>query len=60
MKNRKRCVVWALVCMFAVSFLTGCKNTKIVLTTGLASNELFRIGDVSCHLSEALIYLMNQ
>lgn len=60
MKKNKRYVVWALIWMFAVSLLTGCKNTKIVLTTGLASNELFRIGDVSCHLSEALIYLMNQ
>ncbi len=40
--------------------LSGCQNTKIVLTTGLASDELFRIGEVSCMLPEALVYLMNQ
>jgi foldase protein PrsA len=44
----------------AVGFLTGCENTKIVLTTGLSSNELFRIGSVSCMLPEALVYLTNQ
>lgn len=60
MKKNKKYVAWALIWIFAASLLTGCKNTRIVLTTGLASNELFRIGDVSCRLSEALIYLMNQ
>lgn len=60
MKNKKKYVVWALIWITTVSLLSGCKNTKIVLTTGLASDELFRIGDVSCKLPEALIYLMNQ
>ncbi len=33
---------------------------KIVVTTGLASNELFRIGSETCKLSEALVYLCNE
>lgn len=59
MKHKKRRMVLGLL-LAAGLLLTGCENTKIVLTTGLASDELFRIGDVSCGLSEALIYLMNQ
>ena len=51
----------AVSLILAVCFLlAGCGNTKIVLTTGLASDELFRIGEVSCRLPEALVYLMNQ
>ena len=46
--------LWFWLCVFC------CSNTKIVLTTGLASDEVFRIGEVSCHLPEALVYLMNQ
>lgn len=59
MKGRKRHTVLVLL-LSAVLLLAGCGNTKIVLTTGLASDELFRIGDVSCGLPEALVYLMNQ
>lgn len=50
---------------FCVS-LYGCKaseesegNTKIVLTTGFAENEVFRIGDSSCSLPEVMVYLTN-
>lgn len=59
MSGRKRRRFLSLL-LAAGLLLSGCENTKIVLTTGLASDELFRIGDVSCGLSEALIYLMNQ
>ena len=31
-----------------------------MVTTGLASNELFRIGSETCKLSEALVYLCNE
>ncbi len=31
-----------------------------MVTTGLAPNELFRIGNVSCAMPEALVYLNNQ
>jgi len=42
--------------------LTGCTfsdNTKIVLTTGFGSDEVFRIEDTSCSLSEVMVYLVN-
>ena len=59
MRGRKRYRAASLLLVVCL-LLSGCSNTKIVLTTGLASDELFRIGNVSCGLSEALIYLMNQ
>ena len=31
-----------LIMAMSVGLLTGCSDTKIVVTTGLASNELFR------------------
>lgn len=55
-KTRRWAGLLAALCLM----LTGCGNTKIVLTTGLASDELFRIGEVSCRLPEAMVYLMNQ
>lgn len=55
-KTRRWVGLLAALCLM----LTGCSNTKIVLTTGLASDELFRIGEVSCRLPEAMVYLMNQ
>lgn len=60
MKNKYRFAAVCLSTAIVASMLGGCKNTKFVLTTGLASDELFRIGDVSCSLSEALVYLNNQ
>lgn len=60
MKFRHRIAAGMLAAVLCAGMLTGCENTKIVLTTGLASNELFRIGDVSCMLPEALVYLNNQ
>ena len=40
-------------------FLTGCseKKTKIVLHTGFAKNEVFRIEEMSCSLPEMMVYL---
>lgn len=60
MKHKYRHAVLCLSSVLTAAMLAGCGNTKIVLTTGLASDELFRIGDVSCSLSEALVYLNNQ
>ncbi|MBS6396233.1 MAG: peptidyl-prolyl cis-trans isomerase [Clostridiales bacterium] len=60
MRSRKK---WIPVCLSAVlmtALLSGCGDKKIVFTTGLASDELFRIGDVSCKLPEALVYLNTQ
>lgn len=60
MKNRRRIGCMGLMAMLLISSLTGCGDTKIVVTTGLAPNELFRIGNVSCAMPEALVYLNNQ
>lgn len=58
MKSKKKHMLAGLLLSLSL-MLAGCENTKIVLTTGLASDELFRIGNVSCALPEALVYLMN-
>lgn len=34
-------------------------NTKVILTTGFARGEIFRIGSVSCMKSELMVYLTN-
>lgn len=60
MKNKKAYTVFGIVVVFITTMLGGCGNTKIVLTTGMASDELFQIGNVSCKLSEALVYLVNE
>ena len=62
---KKQVLIIAFLICFCVS-LGGCKaseekegNTKIVLTTGFAENEVFRIGDSSCSLPEVMVYLTN-
>lgn len=47
------CFVISLLC---VSCVESEENTKVVLTIGLDRGELFRIGDSTCQLSEALVY----
>ncbi len=51
----------ALVC--ACSLLSGCSmedlDRKIVFTTGFSDNEVFRIEDTTCSLTEILVYLVN-
>jgi foldase protein PrsA len=50
------------ICMVFLS-LTGCasvpEDTKIVLTTGLTDNEIFRINTQICEKPEAMVYLTN-
>ena len=46
--------------MSMVVGLTACggdDGTKVVFTTGLGKNEVFRIGDESCSKAEIMIYL---
>ncbi len=63
MKNKIRkgiCVMLASA-MFTGS-MTGCgfwQNTRIVLTTGLSGDQLFKIGKSVCTLPEAMIYVMD-
>lgn len=51
-----------LLCLCAVLF-TGCGkgdgSTKIVLTTGLSKNEVFRLDKMTCTLPEIKVYLRN-
>ena len=48
----------ALIGMLCFGGLTGCgKNTKIVFTTGLSGNQLFKIGSTTCTTPEIMVYL---
>ncbi len=47
--------------MVGVLLLTGCEqkqgDTKVILTTGFTSDEVFRIKTISCTLPEIMVYL---
>ena len=47
-----------IICIMML-ILTGCseKKTKIVLHTGFAKDEVFRIEEMSCSLAEMMVYL---
>lgn len=47
----------ALLAVLLFLFLGG--DTRVVLTTGLKKNEIFKIGSQSCTQAEAMIYLTN-
>lgn len=48
------CLTGAVLC----GSLTGCAdNTKIVVTTGLSGNQLFKIGSATCTTPEIMVYL---
>ena len=58
-KNRKK---MTLICLLCVSFLlTGCKigNKEVIVSHTLNNRQVFRIGNVSCGLKEAKVYLVN-
>jgi foldase protein PrsA len=64
-KYRKICEVVAIG-MAVLVLAAGCakknddvSNTKVVLTTGLGKDEVFRIESESCNLSEIMVYLTN-
>lgn len=61
MKKQNR--FFCLIGMLLLLFLWGCKNTEeqtqVILTTGFAKNEVFRIEHLSCILPEAMVYLTN-
>mgnify|MGYP003421213641 FL=1 len=49
------CLTGAVLC----GSLTGCAdNTKIVVTTGLSGNQLFKIGSATCTTPEIMVYLI--
>lgn len=68
MKKRLKSGQRAMLLFLAAALtLSGCQNketqenggTRIVLTTGFADDEIFRIDKASCTVPEVMIYLMN-
>ena len=54
----KKLAVMGLIGMISLSCFAGCgKNSKLVFTTGLSGNQLFKIGSTTCTTPEIMIYL---
>lgn len=54
----KKTAVLSLTAMLLSTSLTGCTDhTKIVVTTGLSGNQLFKIGSATCTTPEIMVYL---
>ena len=67
-RNRRKRVLFSLLLFgFLATAAAGCQKktedaeneTKVVLTTGFAADEVFRIGKSSCMLPEIKVYLLN-
>ncbi len=61
-KTIRRGAAALLAAIVLAGSLTGCgtlSNTKIVLTTGLTGDQLFKVGKSVCTLPEAMIYVMD-
>lgn len=63
MKRISKVVKTAVACMLSVAILGGCSDgmgisdTKVVFTTGLGKEDVFRIEDEICTLPEMMVYL---
>lgn len=56
--SMKKIAVLSLSAVLLSTSLTGCgRNTKIVVTTGLSGNQLFKIGSSTCTTPEIMVYL---
>lgn len=54
----KKAATVCLVVSLSIGGLTGCQNqTKLVFTTGLSGNQLFKIGSATCSTPEIMVYL---
>ncbi len=54
----KKIVLFCLLGSLSMMNLTGCgSDTKIVFTTGLSGDQIFKIGSDACTTSELMIYL---
>lgn len=54
----KKAILVGLMVILCAGSLTGCqRDTKLVFTTGLSGNELFKIGTSTCTTPEIMIYL---
>ena len=49
----------ALLCPLVLTGCSGLSTTRVVFTTGFSNEEVFRIEDSICTLSEAMVYLVN-
>ena len=55
----KRAVLLCLTMVLSVGGLSGCgNNKKIIFTTGLSGNQVFKIGSLDCTMPETMIYLV--
>lgn len=56
---KKRTAVLCLALSMAMASITGCsRDTKLIFTTGLSGNQLFKIGSTTCTMPEVMVYLM--
>lgn len=54
----KKTAAMCLVALLCTATITGCgANTKIVVTTGLSGNQIFKIGSSACTRAEIMVYL---
>ena len=62
-KKNKTIYTALLIIVLSIFGVTGCSNslsdTKVVLTTGLKSDEVFRIESISCMRPEIMVYITN-
>jgi foldase protein PrsA len=56
-------LLWTAVMSVFLLCMTGCaqeaEETKVILTTGFKSDEVFRIESASCSVPEVMVYLTN-
>ena len=59
MKNRIKCLI--VVCLMVLTLFSGCQigDKSIVVIRPLNSRYVFKIGEVTCELEEARLYLAN-
>lgn len=54
----KKAAAVCLVAALSMGTLTGCQgDTKIVFTTGLSGDQIFKIGSMTCTTPEIMVYL---
>ena len=54
----KKILTLCLTILLCAGSLTGCQGkTKLVFTTGLSGNQLFKIGSETCTIPEIMVYL---
>ena len=55
---KKRLFALGLSLVLCTGTFTGCgDNTKVVFTTGLSGNQVFKIGSMTCTMPELMVYL---